>query len=77
MRGQTLLNEFYEKNNRQKPDRLIMFWDGVSEGQFLTVLPKKLLALREACMEMEEGYQPGITYLVGKVLALGEVLAWD
>ena len=45
-----------------------MFWDRVSEGQFLTVLDMELLALREACMEMKEGYQPVIIYLVGKRL---------
>merc|ERR1712013_957062 len=59
-----LLKKFYERNNGRKPERLIMFRDGVSEGQFLTVLAKELMAIREACKELEADYEPPITYLV-------------
>ena len=59
-----LLRKFYERNNGRKPERLIMFRDGVSEGQFLTVLAKELMAMREACKELEADYEPPITYLV-------------
>jgi len=59
-----LLQKFYEKNNGRKPEKIVMFRDGCSEGQFLTVLAKELLAMREACKELEEGYEPPITYLV-------------
>ena len=40
-----LLKRFKEKTTR-KPERLVMFRDGVSEGQFLTVLAKELCAIR-------------------------------
>merc|ERR1719430_2167183 len=59
-----LLKKFYERNNGRKPERLIMFRDGVSEGQFLTVLAKELMAIREACKELEADYEPPVTYLV-------------
>merc|ERR1712096_12989 len=59
-----LLQKFYEKNDGRKPEKIVMFRDGCSEGQFLTVLAKELLAMREACRELEEDYQPSITYLV-------------
>ena len=59
-----LLKKFYERNNGRKPERLIMFRDGVSEGQFLTVLAKELMAIRAACKELEADYEPPITYLV-------------
>ena len=59
-----LLKKFYERNNGRKPERLIMFRDGVSEGQFLTVLAKELMAIRDACKELEADYEPPITYLV-------------
>ena len=59
-----LLKKFYEKNNGRKPERLVMFRDGVSEGQFLTVLAKEVVAMREACKELEDGYEPPITYIV-------------
>ena len=41
-----------------------MFRDGISEGQFLKVLSTELQALKAACRELEEGYEPLITYLV-------------
>ena len=59
-----LLKKFYERSNGRKPERLIMFRDGVSEGQFLTVLAKELMAIREACKELEADYEPPVTYLV-------------
>ena len=59
-----LLKKFYERNNGRKPERLIMFRDGVSEGQFLTVLAKELMAIRESCKELEADYEPPVTYIV-------------
>ena len=59
-----LLKKFFEKNDGRKPERLIMFRDGVSEGQFLTVLAQEVMAMRAACRQLEEGYEPPITYFV-------------
>ncbi|XP_041360926.1 protein argonaute-2-like isoform X5 [Gigantopelta aegis] len=58
-----LLIQFY-KSTRFKPTRIIFYRDGVSEGQFQTVLSHELRAVREACMKLEVGYQPGITFIV-------------
>lgn len=58
-----LLVQFY-KSTRFKPNRIIMYRDGVSEGQFQPVLQHELTALREACMKLELEYRPGITYIV-------------
>ncbi|CAH1772409.1 unnamed protein product [Owenia fusiformis] len=58
-----LLVHFY-KSTKFKPTRIIMYRDGVSEGQFAEVLVRELRALREACMKLEVGYQPGITFIV-------------
>lgn len=41
-----------------------MYRDGVSESQFLEVLSFELRAMRQACKELEEGYEPGMTFLV-------------
>ena len=60
----TLLKKFFESNKGRKPEKLVMFRDGVSEGQFLKVLANELVAMKEACRELEEGYEPSITYLV-------------
>lgn len=58
-----LLIQFY-KATRFKPTRIIFYRDGVSEGQFQQVLYHELRAVREACMRLEIGYQPGITFIV-------------
>ncbi|BFZ11365.1 hypothetical protein BsWGS_14404 [Bradybaena similaris] len=58
-----LLLQFY-RATRFKPTRIIFYRDGVSEGQFNTVLSHELRAVREACIRLEEEYQPGITFIV-------------
>jgi len=58
-----LLIQFY-RSTSFKPTRIIFYRDGVSEGQFQTVLSHELRAVREACMKLEVDYQPGITFIV-------------
>lgn len=58
-----LLIQFY-KSTRFKPARIILYRDGVSEGQFANVLAHELMAVREACARLEASYQPGITFIV-------------
>jgi eukaryotic translation initiation factor 2C len=58
-----LLIQFY-KSTRFKPNRIIFYRDGVSEGQFHQVLAHELLAVRTACMKLEDDYRPGITFIV-------------
>lgn len=57
-----LLIQFY-RSTRFKPTRIILYRDGVSEGQFFNVLQHELRAMREACLMLERGYQPGITFI--------------
>ena len=59
-----LLMKFHAENKGRKPEKLVMYRDGVSEGQFLTVLASELVAIRQACKELEDGYQPQVTYVV-------------
>lgn len=58
-----LLIQFY-RSTRFKPHRIIFYRDGVSEGQFQQVLTHELLAVRQACIFLEEDYRPGITFIV-------------
>lgn len=58
-----LLRSFYKTTSR-KPEKIIMYRDGVSESQFLEVLSFELQAMRQACKELEDGYEPGMTFLV-------------
>ena len=55
---------FYKSTGGYKPHRIIMYRDGVSEGQFLTVLASELVAMRDACRELDEDYKPQITYII-------------
>ena len=59
-----LLIKFHAANKGRKPEKIIMYRDGVSEGQFLYVLAQELVAMRQACKELEEDYQPAITYII-------------
>ncbi|KAI6658343.1 Protein argonaute-2 [Oopsacas minuta] len=45
-----------------KPQRIIFYRDGVSEGQFQQVLNQEWRAVREACSKLEANYKPGITF---------------
>ncbi|CAG0893618.1 unnamed protein product [Darwinula stevensoni] len=58
-----LLVQFY-RSTRFKPNRIVFYRDGVSEGQFQTVLQHELTAIREACIKLEHDYKPGITFIV-------------
>ncbi|MCO5589016.1 hypothetical protein L7F22_042980 [Adiantum nelumboides] len=61
---QELWHEFCEKT-RSRPDRVIMFRDGVSEGQFDEVLQREVVALKEAFEEVGgSDYKPTITWAV-------------
>jgi eukaryotic translation initiation factor 2C len=55
---------FYKSTGGFKPHRVIMYRDGVSEGQFIQVLQHELTAIREACIKLEADYKPGITFIV-------------
>lgn len=58
-----LLVAFF-RSTRLKPDRIIFYRDGVSEGQFSQVLLHEMEAIRKACASLEEGYLPKVTFLV-------------
>ncbi len=55
--------EQYRNYSRKLPRRIIFFRDGVSEGQFYTVVTDELPKIREACVRMTPGgtYRPKIT----------------
>lgn len=54
---------FYTATKR-KPERIVMYRDGVSDSQFLEVLVFEMKAMRQACQELQKDYQPAITFLV-------------
>eukprot|EP00102_Acyrthosiphon_pisum_P021378 XP_016658588.1 PREDICTED: protein argonaute-2-like [Acyrthosiphon pisum] len=58
-----LLIMFYKSTRGYKPHRIILYRDGVSEGQLSNVFNYELMAIREACIKLEGGYKPGITFI--------------
>ena len=59
-----ILVQFYRNNFQAKPLKIIFYRDGVSEGQFDQVLKYEVRAVQEACVMLEKGYRPGITFVV-------------
>ncbi|KAI4985615.1 hypothetical protein ZWY2020_018245 [Hordeum vulgare] len=58
-----LLIAFRRKTGR-RPERILFYRDGVSEGQFSHVLLHEMDAIRKACASLEEGYMPPVTFVV-------------
>ncbi|KAK1406372.1 hypothetical protein QVD17_41666 [Tagetes erecta] len=54
----------FRRATGQKPQRIIFYRDGVSEGQFYQVLLYELDAIRKACASLEPNYQPPVTFVV-------------
>nr|XP_053649026.1 protein argonaute-2-like [Cherax quadricarinatus] len=60
---QNLLRAFYGTTGR-KPEKIVMYRDGVSESEFQKVLSEELIAMRQACTALEENYTPAMTFVV-------------
>ncbi|CAL4060431.1 unnamed protein product, partial [Meganyctiphanes norvegica] len=60
-----LIWAFYKhESTPRKPQRIIVYRDGVSESEFEKVLSSELLAIRKACESFPGRYRPGITFIV-------------
>ncbi|KAF8788013.1 protein argonaute-4-like [Argiope bruennichi] len=59
-----LLKKFYRHTRGRKPEKIIFYRDGVSEGQFDHVREHEVKSIREACRTLSPDYQPGITFIV-------------
>ncbi|KAL6973165.1 hypothetical protein U1Q18_027345 [Sarracenia purpurea var. burkii] len=58
------LIQAYARINKVRPQRIVIFRDGVSEGQFDMVLNQELVEIRNAIFE--EDYRPTITLVVAQ-----------
>ncbi|KAG5871893.1 hypothetical protein JTB14_033125 [Gonioctena quinquepunctata] len=59
------LNYYKKMNNGLKPEKILFFRDGVSEGQFDQVRQAEIRAIRSACKKLQASdYEPKITFLV-------------
>uniref|UniRef100_A0A061QLG7 Putative argonaute n=1 Tax=Cupiennius salei TaxID=6928 RepID=A0A061QLG7_CUPSA len=58
-----LLRAFY-RHTKKKPEKIIFYRDGVSEGELLKVRDSEVSSVRKACREIQVDYKPGITFIV-------------
>ncbi|XP_043699782.1 protein argonaute 5 [Telopea speciosissima] len=54
----------FRRSTNRRPERIIFYRDGVSEGQFSQVLLHEMDAIRRACASLEDGYLPKVTFVV-------------
>ncbi|KAF9117006.1 hypothetical protein BGX27_007060 [Mortierella sp. AM989] len=56
----------YKRLTGHHPKRILFYRDGVSEGQFETILKTEVNAIKRACMELDNEYTPPLTFVVVK-----------
>lgn len=56
--------QYFVQANRTRPQRILFYRDGVSEGQFAQVLDFELSAIKAACGEIDPSYNPKITFVL-------------
>eukprot|EP00118_Oscarella_pearsei_P021620 m.243367 g.243367 ORF g.243367 m.243367 type:complete len:902 (+) comp40238_c0_seq13:76-2781(+) len=61
--AKALLLDFY-RATRCKPNKIVYYRDGVSDGQFAAVVASELTAIKKACIALEATYSPAITFVV-------------
>ena len=54
----------YYRRTKCKPEKILFYRDGVSEGQFEQVYMYELRAIQKACMDLPGKYRPGITLVI-------------
>lgn len=56
----------YQRTNKKLPDRILIYRDGVSEGQFPAVIAEELPLMHKACRQFDlpKKYEPKITIVI-------------
>lgn len=58
------LNYYKKNNNKQLPNKIMYYRDGVSDGQFQQVLAIEMTAIWKACARVGPNYKPNVTFIV-------------
>ncbi|KAF9155082.1 eukaryotic translation initiation factor 2C, 2, partial [Actinomortierella ambigua] len=48
------------------PRRILVYRDGVSDGEFAHVLREEMIAIKQACLHVDENYRPPVTFVIVK-----------
>ncbi|BGP57316.1 Protein argonaute [Rhodotorula sphaerocarpa] len=62
--AETLIRGFIKANRNNKPETIVMFRDGVSEGQWAPVVHSEVSALKAAFRAIDQAWSPKLTYIV-------------
>ncbi|TKA58520.1 hypothetical protein B0A53_00261 [Rhodotorula sp. CCFEE 5036] len=62
--SETLIRGFVASNRGNKPESIVMFRDGVSEGQWAPVVHAEVSALKAAFRKIDPTWEPKLTYIV-------------
>ena len=57
--------ERFQKVNKIRPQRILFYRDGVSEGRFQQVLKFELAQIKAGAEEIDPAYAPTITMILG------------
>ncbi|KAI9143287.1 Piwi domain-containing protein [Paraphysoderma sedebokerense] len=60
-----LLRKFYQTSG-SKPERILFYRDGVSEGQFAEVIRTEVTAIKRACKVLDPDFNPSLTLIVAQ-----------
>ncbi|KAG0012896.1 Eukaryotic translation initiation factor 2C [Podila clonocystis] len=52
--------------NKRRPEQILFYRDGVSEGQYAEVMTKEVAAVKEACRRIDPKYNPPVTFCIVK-----------
>jgi len=58
-----LIERFKQSNPATRPDRFLVYRDGVSEGMFENVKRAEIDAIRQTCASMSSTWKPAVTYV--------------
>ncbi|GAA6054538.1 hypothetical protein NBRC10513_006076 [Rhodotorula toruloides] len=61
--SETLIRTFM-KNTKGRPDSIIMFRDGISEGQLAPCVHAEVSQIKAACCKIDVNWNPKLTYIV-------------
>lgn len=54
----------FEKNTGAKPQKILFYRDGVSEGQYRFCVDQELQSIKKACTALGGKYNPKITFVI-------------
>ncbi|KAG0342673.1 Eukaryotic translation initiation factor 2C [Podila horticola] len=57
------LKAFFQATNK-KPQRILVYRDGLSEGEFPNLMKTEIASLRAGCQRLDPEYNPAITFII-------------